>query len=409
MNLSLFTWLEHLRDEALLRWPSETDDDGAHAAHLEGFVRAFALSDDLDDRQLNRLRTVTTELIALSHAFDTAAARVFYGSELFDLCVQGLYGPTVATALVADRRQRRLLIESTDAYEAQCLGQLIVETLSEVSGSGIFLSTWQSAFDENLLKQGGDSGRSGDRAYDRQRSAKYWILDQPGCVEQSTTFALLKRFPASIMEGIGAAQVLLSTSVPEQEPIQRNELRQLVGTHAVIRVTSLNQIVKTGTPLLSIINAQAHETLGYPLSEPVLRHLSARLEGYSWSQGRQSLVCLLTFLEARGILVHFTDEGLERAITDLEHVPETRSKQVYEDSLDSCLAEGLLKGQTLPELLSEFERQAYVYAARVAAVKRPGQNIRVQDLALILKTPRQTVSRKWHAFQIAPDEYLLSD
>ena len=94
-------------------------------------------------------------------------------------------------------------------------------------------------------------------------------------------------------------------------------------------------------------------------------------------------------------------------MSDLQDRSQSETRSATEDGLDGFLAEALLKGQTLPELLSEFERQAYVYAARVASVKRPGQNIRVQDLALILKTPRQTVSRKWHAFQISSEEYFI--
>lgn len=408
LNISIDAWLQRLRDEDLLHIPDHADDDGAHGAHLEGFLRAVALAETFDDRQLNRLRVVTNELIALNNAFATSVAKVFYGAELFEVCLQGLYGPTLGTALLADRKQRRMLIESTHRYEGQCLAHLISDTLSEVAGNAVHWSTWQSAFDENLLKQNDRVSKVGDRTYERQRSAKYWLLEQPSSLAQDAVSTLLNPFPKSLLDGIGAAQVLISTSTAEQKSVERTEFRQLMSSHGLIRVISLNHILKQGTPLLTVIDAQAHELLGYTLPNSILRQLSARLEGYSWSQGRQSLVCLLSVLESRGILTHFTDEALERAITDLEHIPESQINQPSQDSLDSFLAEALLKGQTLPELLTDFERQAYVYAARVASVKRPGQNIRVQDLALILKTPRQTVSRKWHAFQISSDEYLLT-
>ena len=181
----------------------------------------------------------------------------------------------------------------------------------------------------------------------------------------------------------------------------------MVGAHAVVKIKSLNEVLSQGAPLSPLIEAEVELIFGETLPQDVLRQLGARLEGYPWVKGRETLASLICMLDARGLLSHYDDEALERTIADMDVSAFPRDQVSIRDGLDGHLSEGLLRGKTLPELLHQFEREAYVYAARVCAVKRPGENIRVQDLATVLKTPRQTVSRKWHAFQIVPDEYLL--
>ncbi len=407
-NLILNAWLERLNDEGLLLRANADHDDGAHAAHLEGFVRAIALSEGFDERQVNRLRTITNELLDIYEAFKAPIAQLFFGEHVLEQCIEGLYGPTVGTAMAADRRQRRILIESVHLYEAECLGQLLLTALSDTTGSQFHVSSWQEAYDDNHLKSVDGPQALGERAYDRQRSAKYRLLSQPGALHTDSIDSLLVGFPNSVRAYMGFAQVLLTTSTPESKPIQRNEFRQTIGSHGIIRVKSLNEILNQGTPLLPILDGITDSLTHLALTDPIMRQLAARLEGYQWLCGRQTLVCLLNILDARGILSHFNDAALERAITDLEQTGQESASSSVHDGLDAHLAEGFLKGRNLPELLNDFERQAYVYAARVSAVKRPGQNIRVQDLAIVLKTPRQTVSRKWHAFQISADEYQLN-
>jgi hypothetical protein len=405
-NASLKFWLQRLREENLLTRPEESNDDGAYAAHLEGFVRAVALSEHFDDRQTNRLRILTNELSELHAAFNRPSVRLFFGESVFAQCLHGLYGPSVGTALLADRRQRRILMEGVHLYEADQLARLLLETLSSATGGGIYHTTWSSASTQHQLQINDPSKRLGERAYDQQRTAKYWLLSEPQELGAGTLSALLNGFPGALRNGLGPAQILVSTSAPDVAPIEDQAFRQVVGAHAVIKINSLNQALSCGTPVLPFIAAEAELLLGEALSPDVLRQLSARLEGYPWVEGRQSLASLICMLEARGLLIHYDDDALERAISDLDASGVPREEVSINDGLDGHLSEGFLHGKTLPELLHQFERQAYIYAARVCAVKRPGENIRVQDLATVLKTPRQTVSRKWHSFQILPKEYL---
>jgi hypothetical protein len=403
----LDSWIQRLREEGFLDLIDDASDDGAQATHLEGFIRAVSLGEGFDDRQTNRLRVLTNELIELCAVFNRPSVRLFFDADVLAQCLHGLYGPSMATAMIADRRQRRILIEGPHIYDTDQLARLLLDTLSIATGSAVYHATWSSAYSQQQLKINEPSKRVGERAYDQQRTAKYWRLSDPQELGVEPRSILLNGFPSALRNGLGSAHVLVTTSAPGVAPIEDQSFRQVVGAHAVVKLKSLNEVLSRGAPVLPFIESEAELLFSEVISPDVLRQLSARLEGYTWTKGRQTLASLLCMLDARGLLVHFDDQALERTISDLDDSSDAHQEQSVHDGLGGHLADGFLRGQTLPELLYQFEREAYVYAARVCAVKRPGENIRVQDLSLVLKTPRQTVSRKWHAFQITANEYLL--
>ncbi|MGB0647814.1 MAG: hypothetical protein ACPGQS_11595, partial [Bradymonadia bacterium] len=335
--------------------------------------------------------------------FESSSVKLFYGPEIFTQLIAALYGPTVEGALVAGSSQRRLLIESEDVYSAEQLSKLIVGVFDRDNASHVLHTSWSNAHEQNLFNA--SSRSSNQRAYELQNQRKYWILDKPHELDSARLNQLLQGFPAMLTAPLGDAQLLMTLADPVHDSSLDSDFRKVLGTHGIIQLETLNTRLNQGLPISEVVQTELNELVGEPPSEQLVRQLSARLINYHFPHHRRSLIALLAMTQARGLLSSFDELGFEQMLTQLEPVPARTEPAEDGGRLSRHIAEGLLAGQTLPELLYDFERQAYLHAARVCAMKRPHQNVRVQDLAHLLKTPRQTVSRKWHAFQIKPEEY----
>ena len=85
-HLSIFDWIRSLKVEGFLGQPTSMAED-ASRIHVEAFIRAWADAHTLTDREQNRLKSVTDELITLMSCYHDNGGIVMYGEDTLDALI----------------------------------------------------------------------------------------------------------------------------------------------------------------------------------------------------------------------------------------------------------------------------------------------------------------------------------
>ena len=400
-QITVSEWVGRLKTEGLLN-RNGVDVDGATDVHLEGFVRAWADANELSERERSRLMHLTHDISRLMNAYVLKHGNAIYGESILWKLIHGLYGTRLHSVVMVRPRQRRILIESDDLYQAEALSLLVTKTLRSPTASERMAQPWSNLLTEVELAEPKKPSISA-RAYDRSNEPSILRLTQPEAVAPESIHAFMCEYPRRHEYGLGQTPILLTSSRRGVFTNAQSSYRSFIGTHGMIEVPSLDSRISAGVPITQIILA-ALTQLDLPMMDASqLKNLAASVLGNRWSEGRRSLSALLMMLSGRDLLTTNRPSELNEALSDFFHVTSTDADASTVE-VEQVLVDAFTQGMNLPQTLSSLERSAYVYAAKVARLRRPGLTLRMQDVADILGIPRQTASRKWHAFQLSQSE-----
>lgn len=397
-QLSIVDWFDTLREEGLVGAERPLDSQ-AYSVHVDAFARSWADAYGIDEKVTARLKNTVKTLNRLADDYRDQDGSLFYGEALFEKALGALYGSQMSGFVAPILPQRRLVVHSEDPYQSRLFAKLLTTSLAESQALTIYEDCWSGAYEQKRLSIHGGALHTGQTAYQRDVNERVWVLQSPDELSPSQSEALVSDFPLRRHFALGTAELLITVTTTDAFAQLPEVFRQMVGLHGVLSVPTLTERLAEGIRVIDLLQSDARRHYQFQLSDAVARSLNALLEGRGIPDNRQSLLMLLMRLEARQCLEHATDAELHTHVTEVCSSSESLDAEAPAGPiLRRFVAARLAEQQELPSLLHDVEKDAYLHAARVAQVRRPHQPVRMQDIADVLGIPRQTASRKWHAF-----------